>query len=775
MWDHWTGNIYNRLHPNEGWLPLLLLAGAVALFAITVLETGWVAEDGLVIPTAVTGLLLGALLAKRPLTSLAAWIILILYALLIPLIWLTNLRPPWTILAGGWEPVRQYWLDNGAIFWDRLGSWLLAVTGGGSSSETIVFALLLGITVFLASAYASWATFRQQRPLPALFLLGLLIAINAFYGNVQIWWPPFFVGLAALLIAVINFARLEKEWSQEQVDYAAEIRLELTGYAAMLAVFLLSFALLLPTFSITRLQTWFYNLTAVTQVEDTLGRAFAGIEPPAQPGNRSGLPNPAWRMPRDYLLGNAPELYETVVLTAVVTTEIDNTTYLAPPELLAGVHWRALSYDVYTGRGWRISEERRDPTSAQEEISHSPATNQVVVQQLVDGLSNRQAIRYNLGLPRQYDHVTVLSWRGLDDFVRAWGGNGRYQVISSFSNATPAQLQQARLEDVPAPILARYTQLPDSLPQRVSDLAQQIAGELDSPYDQARALEQFLRQYPYSLEIPPPSNNDDPVDYFLFEAQTGYCDYYASSMVVMARTLGLPARMAIGYLSQPPNADGQQIIRQIDGHSWAEVYFAGYGWVEFEPTAPFPSALDQRVTYSNGAWSSVPYYQPENEATPPPPLPLPQRPQRYLWPILLTAAGVLMLALVWGRKRRRERPLRADEVTWAYYQLQNYAASVNNPPQPSQTPQEFAQGLLTYLEEQGSSPAQQRRIEQIRPFIHTITRLFILRRYARATAGGKEEAKRAWIQLRRPFLRYRLRYKLRRQPAPPPSDDAPKE
>ena len=113
-----------------------------------------------------------------------------------------------------------------------------------------------------------------------------------------------------------------------------------------------------------------------------------------------------------------------------------------------------------------------------------------------------------------------------------------------------------------------------------------------------RALERFLQQYPYSLDptILPPAGAD-PVDHFLFELKQGYCDYYASAMVVLARTVGLPARFASGYAVQPADEAGRQTIYRINAHSWAEIYFAGFGWIEFEPTAGFaaqPSAGSAR-------------------------------------------------------------------------------------------------------------------------------------------------------------------------------------
>jgi hypothetical protein len=78
----------------------------------------------------------------------------------------------------------------------------------------------------------------------------------------------------------------------------------------------------------------------------------------------------------------------------------------------------------------------------------------------------------------------------------------------------------------------------------------------------------------------------DVADYFLFDLRQGYCDYYATAMVVLARMAGLPARLVVGYASgtyDPENA--RYVVTEADAHSWVEVYFSGYGWIEFEPTA----------------------------------------------------------------------------------------------------------------------------------------------------------------------------------------------
>ena len=131
--------------------------------------------------------------------------------------------------------------------------------------------------------------------------------------------------------------------------------------------------------------------------------------------------------------------------------------------------------------------------------------------------------------------------------------------------------------------------LPTSVPERVHELAKEITAGQTNSYDKAKAIEAYLRAYPYNLEIGAPPEGQDVTDYFLFDLKKGYCDYYATALVVLARSSGLPARFVSGYA--PGEYDAQHaryIVRELHAHSWAEVYFPEIGWVEFEPTALQP-------------------------------------------------------------------------------------------------------------------------------------------------------------------------------------------
>ncbi|MEE8442685.1 MAG: transglutaminase domain-containing protein, partial [Dehalococcoidia bacterium] len=174
--------------------------------------------------------------------------------------------------------------------------------------------------------------------------------------------------------------------------------------------------------------------------------------------------------------------------------------------------------------------------------------------------------------------------------------SNQYTVASSVSVATPQDLKGAG-ETYPGWVTDIYLQLPDTLPQRVKDLARSLTVEAKTPYDKALAIRDYLHTLPYNLSIPAPAFDADGVDHFLFVVHTGYSDYFASAMTVMMRAVEVPARMAVGYGFGEGDERGNVIVRDRNSHGWVEVFFPDYGWVEFEPTpgreGPYVSVIVQ--------------------------------------------------------------------------------------------------------------------------------------------------------------------------------------
>ena len=149
--------------------------------------------------------------------------------------------------------------------------------------------------------------------------------------------------------------------------------------------------------------------------------------------------------------------------------------------------------------------------------------------------------------------------------------------------ASPSE--RAFPESVPQKLQERYLEVPDGY-ERISELAQSIAGSLQRPIDKAQRIEGFLRGgggYRYSLEQPD-TEGKDPLYVFLFEAKAGHCEYFSTAMAIMMRSLGLPARNVTGFLGADYNPYGKYYaVRNGNAHSWVEVLLDGK-WVTFDPT-----------------------------------------------------------------------------------------------------------------------------------------------------------------------------------------------
>jgi transglutaminase-like putative cysteine protease len=159
----------------------------------------------------------------------------------------------------------------------------------------------------------------------------------------------------------------------------------------------------------------------------------------------------------------------------------------------------------------------------------------------------------------------------------------RYYGYSRLPALKPAKLRTAATE-YPGEISALYLQLP-ALDARIPELSKTVTTRAPTPYDKAVAIESYLRsRYTYTLNLTG-KPGDDPLAHFLFETRAGHCEYFASAMTIMLRTLGVASREVNGFLPGEFNdLAGDYIVRASDAHSWVEVYFPGNGWVTFDPT-----------------------------------------------------------------------------------------------------------------------------------------------------------------------------------------------
>jgi transglutaminase-like putative cysteine protease len=245
-------------------------------------------------------------------------------------------------------------------------------------------------------------------------------------------------------------------------------------------------------------------------------------------------------------------------------------------------YWRVSVYDRYTGDGWARTGQTREYDGS---LGSPPAPTR----------RNRQVYEAKITLsvlPAAAEPVRVSGVQarvsdlgGLDPVGSVPEGED-YGVVSRTPVTTPARLATAGT-DYPREVRERYLQMPERTSPRVGDLAANVTGGADTPYEQAIAVERWLEaNKEYSLDVRQP---DGPVvETFLFERDRGYCVYYASAMTVMLRTQGVPARFVVGYTPGQRVAEDKWVVRGLDSHAWVEVYFPDVGWVRFDPTPSGP-------------------------------------------------------------------------------------------------------------------------------------------------------------------------------------------
>ena len=349
----------------------------------------------------------------------------------------------------------------------------------------------------------------------------------------------------------------------------------------------------------------------------------------------------------------------------------------------------------------------------------------------------------------------VVSWR----FKEKVPEEGAYFMTSHVSIASNDELREAG-EEYDGFIRDHYMQLPPELAQRVRDLAERVAQGAETPLDKALAMQSYLRgpDFTYSQDIDAPPLNADGVEHFLLETRTGYSDYFASSMAVLLRAVGVPTRMAAGYApGEYDDESGLRFVRDSDSHGWVQVYFPGYGWIDFEPTPEWPAherglrsqaSMELPSTGIGGGGPDLLDELPdtfEDDLTQPPfPAGLQASsswdPMSVVVPAAWTLGAVgsawLIFQLLWTASLSRATP-----VERAYTKMSRLGALAGIRRSRHETPVEYGQAL-------GRTDAG------IAPAAHRIAWAFAGDRYGRQQLGDEDEQQLddSWKSMRRSLI-----------------------
>ena len=702
------------LMPREGWLSLIALAAMIIVVAIAIDDAGWVgtspgthASQTRFLPaSALVSVLVGAWLARTRFNHITAHAIGALLGAIVLLY----------LISGS--------LSDAPAVEQRLHALNLSVSTfvyevfvlGVRSSETSVFLLVMGALVWAAGQFAAFGVFRRHRAGPGIALAGLILLLNiSITVRFQYVHLIVFVGAALLLLMRLNLFEHTREWRARGVRDVADISNSFLRYGAtMVGVVLVGSILLAANASSAPLsRSWGNFDQQLLDIGYGVNRWLGGVTGEARGPNVLFTPT---QTIRDFWQSSTEQVFSVTASDGV------------------GRRWRGATYDSFDGRTWQQLDRELmvvDPGepvfghisegaisgSGWEEVSVTvtPAdfsgdiyvapANPLTIDQPSEVLTNGAGgpfVAGKLAYGLQADSPYTL-----EAMVRKQSG----------ADALTGSELAAAGRNYPQ-WSSRYTLIrPNSVGDTVAETAQQILASLPAsqrdPYHIAVAVQDYLYRsggFSYTTDVRGMCDGQKVVDCFL-AIKRGYCEYFATAMVMLLRELGVPSRYVLGYLPGHAQADGTWLVDRSASHAWVEVFFPGYGWVEFDPTpgngenGQSPTQLAEGSPVASptpGTNQDAPSsFNPEcitprqpncgpdvTSVTPPGP---PSNPDSALGVMIavlgLGAAGLLALGFVFFRRVPKGGP------ELAFNSISRLAARLGYGPQPAQTTYEYAERL----------------------------------------------------------------------------------
>ena len=337
-------------------------------------------------------------------------------------------------------------------------------------------------------------------------------------------------------------------------------------------------------------------------------------------------------------------------------------------------------------------------------------------------------------------HFDALTFRGMAFDLRSEIPQPNIDILSRRDDGTPSSIFRSAIEtgdfglvDIDLPEIVnrdlldaeRYLALPEGLDERIELLARAQIQGLETDFERALSLEDFFRRpgnFAYSIEVPPGHGAEDLADWLLEPAsdnyRTGYCEQFATSFAVMARTIGIPSRVVLGFTPGNTVADGRVVVADRNAHAWVELWMPSQGWVKFDPTPrsdginpttgddlPFSAsehlaaaqAETRPRTTPGGTPTTTPTtipVEPEVAEVPDGTSAQPSGPPGWLIPATVAALALGMIPGVkWVRRRRRIRRFEDGDVSAAWQEIVDRLADLDADLHPSRTPAEVAAGV----------------------------------------------------------------------------------
>lgn len=577
----YTSNM-QKSHPRWwDWPSIGLLFFLVETSASRLVSTNWTQFLFLGQTAAYIGFTLGAALGySRFSKRTARWISLLYMLLFLPLLW--------TLLVDQQTSLEEQFLSMGGRLYFAFADFF----AGRPVDDPIFFISLITLGFWVVGASAAFQLVRRQHYLAAVLPSALVLLVIQSYDNFiegRVWFIAFFFLLALFLLGRLTYLANRQAWRERRIFLSPDAHVDLTGIMSVAAA-LLIFIAWTPPASLAGLQSAVRVWNRITEpwrnLTERLENAVSALE---SPGGVSGE-----FYGTEIVLGRGFPLSDAILFRVQAP---DLPEGQKPPRY----YWRGYSYDYFARNQWYTTGSSvADYLPADSlPLSLPPAASapaQFIFQTGDQTFSLLYAPSQPVWLSRQ-GYIRVLPAGGRTEVISwyaapALRGGEVYRVDSVLINPNAQQLRDAG-EYYPAWVTEKYLQLPSNFSPRIAALAAEITARAEPPYDKALAITRYLRDnIEYVDALPPPPPRRDPLEWMLFENRQAYCVYYASAEVLMLRSLGIPARLAVGFaqgearISEETGAE--YIVRKKDAHAWPEVYFPGIGWVEFEPTASQP-------------------------------------------------------------------------------------------------------------------------------------------------------------------------------------------
>lgn len=754
-----------RLHlvPAEGWLAMVLLAVAMYTVVFSIIASGWVSTNTNLVVSAAAGLLVGFLVAKTK-------------------------RFPQAILHLG-ACLMGYWLSvfltsNVAyhVSWLLLLQNLRSVISGGlvsplANGSDMVFLFYLTFLCFFLGYFGAWLIYRARLPWLVALIYCSIMLVNLQYAKADLsLLVVVLVGALLLLIARIQLSNQLARWSQEGLhtdrSWLRSITTRFMQVAALMTVLILPISMIVPVVNQPVAGVSLWNSIDNFWMNVTHGQ-FSLTSPGSLFQSSQATTN---------FFGSSLSITGNVNLPTGPVLSYTSTG-ATPSHYLEG-----FTYDYFDGHTWTSRAGGKNTSfSANSALPIEAGENNfaqaTTVVTMVNPPGGDHPYIFAPDSPNSFNVPTTLY--GGDGMTTAWTQQAslspgeRYQVISDIPTVTPDLLSMVPLpHNSPSGWMSDpfYSLVSNYYLQTPGDLSPLVMNTLNSwtqgaanTYDAMNMLvSHFTDQtkFVYSVSNPPVPQNIDAVSWLL-QTHRGYCTYYATAMTIMARLLGVPARVVNGF--NQGHFDARSHAWEVDGnnaHSWVQIYFPGQGWIDFDPTPgfslgntnnpqPAPTAGTSPTPVKPVPTATGTHPRPGSHPTPPAsssntggnaPGANGRTGAMLFLDFSLVILLVALLALVVASYRYRLNKMYANIpiISSVYWRVSRLASLTGSAPRASQTPYEYTRILC-------------QRYPRAQATLWRITHLFVRERWgARQYLPHEAEVKdmeRLWPTVRSAIIR----------------------